>query len=162
MGTMLQGSDPTLDDFEQHEGCNEVLNVTRPDVVRAVHDAYFAAGVDASRPTPSGPTWRNLGEYDISDRSASSPGPPPGSPGRPPTLVAPPTSRASCSAASGPGTKLPYAWARGVRPLRDAYQEQVAAMVGGGVDAVLIETAQDLLQAKAAVVGRRARPRGRR
>ncbi|WP_372444478.1 homocysteine S-methyltransferase family protein, partial [Sphaerisporangium melleum] len=36
MGTMLQSYDPTLDDFDGHEGCNEVLNVTRPDIVRAV------------------------------------------------------------------------------------------------------------------------------
>ena len=46
MGTMLQAADPTLDDFEGHEGCNEILNVSRPDIVRAVHDAYFAVGVD--------------------------------------------------------------------------------------------------------------------
>ncbi|MDT7544257.1 MAG: 5-methyltetrahydrofolate--homocysteine methyltransferase, partial [Actinomycetota bacterium] len=44
MGTMLQAHDLTLEDFEGHEGCNEVLNVTRPDVVRSVHDAYFEAG----------------------------------------------------------------------------------------------------------------------
>ncbi|MFC7388497.1 homocysteine S-methyltransferase family protein, partial [Sphaerisporangium rhizosphaerae] len=46
MGTMLQDHEPTLDDFDGHEGCNEVLNVTRPDIVRGVHDAYFAVGVD--------------------------------------------------------------------------------------------------------------------
>ena len=39
MGTMLQEADPSLDDFEGHEGCNEILNVTRPDVVRGIHDA---------------------------------------------------------------------------------------------------------------------------
>ena len=47
MGTMLQAQEPTLDDFEGHEGCNEILNVTRPDIVRAVHEAYFDVGVDA-------------------------------------------------------------------------------------------------------------------
>jgi 5-methyltetrahydrofolate--homocysteine methyltransferase len=46
MGTMLQAQDPTLDDFQGYEGCNEVLNVTRPDIVRSVHDAYLAVGVD--------------------------------------------------------------------------------------------------------------------
>jgi 5-methyltetrahydrofolate--homocysteine methyltransferase len=46
MGTMLQASDATLDDFQGHEGCNEILNVTRPDVVRIVHDAYLSAGAD--------------------------------------------------------------------------------------------------------------------
>ncbi|MGW5029240.1 homocysteine S-methyltransferase family protein, partial [Streptomyces albidoflavus] len=46
MGTMLQAQDPTLDDFQQLEGCNEILNLTRPDIVTSVHDAYFAVGVD--------------------------------------------------------------------------------------------------------------------
>ena len=47
MGSMLQGIPLTLDDFEGHEGCNEVLNVTRPDVVTGIHDAYLAAGAEA-------------------------------------------------------------------------------------------------------------------
>ena len=68
MGTMLQAHDLTLDDFEGHEGCNEVLNVTRPDVVRAVHDAYFAVGVDAVETNTFGANFANLGEYGISDR----------------------------------------------------------------------------------------------
>ena len=42
MGTMLQAQDPTLEDFQNLEGCNEILNVTRPDIVRSVHEAYFA------------------------------------------------------------------------------------------------------------------------
>ncbi|MFD1120869.1 homocysteine S-methyltransferase family protein, partial [Sphaerisporangium aureirubrum] len=46
MGTMLQAFDPSLEDFEGLEGCNEVLNVTRPDVVAGVHDAYLSAGAD--------------------------------------------------------------------------------------------------------------------
>ena len=50
-GTMLQAHDLSLDDFEGHEGCNEILNVTRPDVVRSLHDAFFAAS-PAHSPTP--------------------------------------------------------------------------------------------------------------
>src|SRR6266545_5462712 len=46
MGTMLQAQDPTLEDFENLEGCNEILNLTRPDIVRSVHEAYFEVGVD--------------------------------------------------------------------------------------------------------------------
>ena len=49
MGTMLQAFDLGLDDFEGHEGCNEILNVTRPDVVRQVHEAYLEAGADLRR-----------------------------------------------------------------------------------------------------------------
>ena len=47
MGTMLQAADPSLEDFQGHEGCNEILNVSRPDVVRSVHDAYLEVVVDA-------------------------------------------------------------------------------------------------------------------
>ncbi|MGW0608738.1 homocysteine S-methyltransferase family protein, partial [Streptomyces sp. NPDC002640] len=46
MGTMLQAQDPTLEDFQDLEGCNEILNVTRPDIVRSVHEAYLEVGVD--------------------------------------------------------------------------------------------------------------------
>ncbi|MET8578795.1 homocysteine S-methyltransferase family protein, partial [Streptomyces sp. NPDC005012] len=46
MGTMLQAQDPSLEDFQDLEGCNEILNVTRPDIVRSVHEAYLEVGVD--------------------------------------------------------------------------------------------------------------------
>src|SRR5918996_4245245 len=68
MGTMLQAHDLSLDDFEGHEGCNEVLSATRPDVVRAVHDAYFAVGCDAVETNTFGANLANLGEYGIADR----------------------------------------------------------------------------------------------
>ena len=68
MGTMLQAHDLSLDDFEGHEGCNEVLNLTRPDVVRTVHDAYFEVGVDAVETNTFGANLANLAEYDIADR----------------------------------------------------------------------------------------------
>ena len=68
MGTMLQAAPLTLDDFEGHEGCNEILNVTRPDVVRGVHDAYFEVGVDAVETNTFGANLGNLGEYGIADR----------------------------------------------------------------------------------------------
>ena len=68
MGTMLQAHDLTLDDFEGHEGCNEILNVTRPDVVREIHDAYFQTGCDAVETNTFGANLPNLAEYGISDR----------------------------------------------------------------------------------------------
>src|SRR5512146_1672497 len=68
MGTMLQAADPSLEDFEGYEGCNEILNVTRPDIVRSVHDAYLAVGVDAIETNTFGANHANLGEYDIPDR----------------------------------------------------------------------------------------------
>src|SRR3954447_14866785 len=68
MGTMLQAHDLSLDDFEGLEGCNEILNVTRPDVVRAIHDAYFQTGCDAVETNTFGANLANLAEYDIADR----------------------------------------------------------------------------------------------
>src|SRR5262245_60702733 len=68
MGTMLQAAGPSLDDFEGHEGCNEVLNVTRPDIVRGVHEAYFAAGSDCVETNTFGANLANLGEYGITER----------------------------------------------------------------------------------------------
>src|SRR3954467_3309591 len=68
MGTMLQAAEPTLDDFQGHEGCNEILNVTRPDVVRSVHDAYLAVGVDCIETNTFGANLGNLGEHGIESR----------------------------------------------------------------------------------------------
>jgi len=68
MGTMLQGCDLTLQDFQDLEGCNEILNVTRPDVVRKIHDESFDAGADTVETNTFGANWANLAEYDIADR----------------------------------------------------------------------------------------------
>src|SRR5262245_25872848 len=68
MGTMLQAAGPTLDDVENHEGCNEILNVTRPDIVRAVHEAYLDAGVDCVETNTFGANLGSLGEYGITER----------------------------------------------------------------------------------------------
>ena len=64
---MLQRYDLTLEDFEQLEGCNEILNVTRPDIVRAIHDAYFEVGVDAVE-TNTFVNFSALSEYGIAAR----------------------------------------------------------------------------------------------
>jgi 5-methyltetrahydrofolate--homocysteine methyltransferase len=153
MGTMLQAADLTLDDFEGLEGCNEVLNATRPDVVRGVHDAYFAAGSDAVETNTFGANWANLGEYGIVGRIrelaqrgaalAKEVASGWSTPDRPRWVLG----------SVGPGTKLPTLGHVHYAVLRDAYQEQVAGMLEGGADAVIVETCQDLLQAKSAILG---------
>ncbi len=155
-GTMLQSHDLTLDDFEGHEGCNEVLNATRPDIVRSLHDAYFAVGVDAVETNTFGTNLANLGEYGIEHRIREL--------ARAGAQIAADAAREWSSAdhpryvlgSIGPGTKLPTLGHAPFAALRDAYTEQVLGMLEGGVDAVLIETSQDLLQAKAAVLGSHA------
>ncbi len=153
MGTMLQAADLSLDDFEGHEGCNEILNVTRPDVVRGVHEAYFAVGTDAVETNTFGANYANLAEYGIEERIyelaeagarlAAEVAHGWSTPDRPRWVIG----------SLGPGTKLPTLGHAPYTLLRDAYQQEVAGLLAGGVDAVLVETAQDLLQAKAAVIG---------
>ncbi|MDQ1286579.1 MAG: 5-methyltetrahydrofolate--homocysteine methyltransferase [Actinomycetota bacterium] len=155
MGTMLQAADPSLDDFQGHEGCNEILNVTRPDVVRGVHDAYLDVGVDCVETNTFGANHGNLGEYDQQHRIAEL--------AHAGAVIAREAADAHATperprfvlGSMGPGTKLPSLGHIDFATLRDTYHEQAAAMLDGGVDALLIETSQDLLQAKAAVVGAR-------
>jgi 5-methyltetrahydrofolate--homocysteine methyltransferase len=153
MGTMLQAADPSLDDFEGHEGCNEILNVTRPEVVREIHAAYFDAGVDCVETNTFGANLGNLGEYGIPERihelSVSG--------ARLAREVADSYSTEDrprwVIGSMGPGTKLPTLGHAPYAVLRDAYQANAAGLIEGGADALLIETTQDLLQAKSAIVG---------
>jgi len=155
MGTMLQSADPTLDDFAGYEGCNEILNVTRPDIVRGVHDAYLAAGADCVETNTFGANLGNLGEYDITHRirELSEAG------ARLAREVADGWSRPErpryVIGSIGPGTKLPTLGHTPYATLRDAYLENAAGLLAGGADALIVETCQDLLQAKAAVIGSR-------
>ncbi|APA99192.1 methionine synthase [Nocardia seriolae] len=155
MGTMLQAADLTLDDFRGLEGCNEILNETRPDVLRHIHRAYFEAGADAVETNTFGCNLPNLADYDIADRIrdlsergtrlarevADEMGP--SADGAPRYVLG----------SMGPGTKLPTLGHAPYVSLRDAYTEAALGMLDGGADAILIETCQDLLQVKAAVTG---------
>jgi len=156
MGTMLQAQEPTLADFQNHEGCNEILNITRPDIVASVHDAYLNAGVDAIETNTFGSNFANLAEYGIEDRIYEL------------ANAGAKIARACADKFSsennpkwvlgsiGPGTKLPTLGHTTYEILRDAYQSCAKGLIDGGADALLIETTQDLLQAKAAVNGGRA------
>jgi 5-methyltetrahydrofolate--homocysteine methyltransferase len=153
MGTMLQASDATIDDFAGYEGCNEILNVTRPDIVTGVHEAYLEAGADCVTTNSFGANLTNLGEYDIADRIgelsvasarlARAAADRWATPGQPRWVLG----------SMGPGTKLPTLGHITFRTLRDAYQANAEGLLRGGADALIIETCQDLLQAKAAIIG---------
>jgi len=157
MGTMIQGYEPTLEDYQQLEGCNEILNVTRPELIGEIHDAYFAVGVDAVETNTFGANWSNLSDYDIEDRieELAAAG----------ARVA--RERAEAWQAQdgrmrwvlgsmGPGTKLPSLGHTTYANLRDTFAEQAQGLIEGGADAFLIETSQDLLQTKAAINGCKA------
>ena len=155
MGTMLQAQNPSLEDFENHEGCNEILNVTRPDIVKAVHEEYLKVGVDAIETNTFGANFANLAEYGIEDRiyELANAG----------AILARQVADQYSTAdkprwvlgSLGPGTKLPTLGHTSYEKLKLAYEEASKGLIDGGSDALLIETTQDLLQAKAAVNGAR-------
>lgn len=153
MGTMIQAANPTLEDFQGHEGCNEILNITRPELIAEIHRRYLDVGVDLIETNSFGANLANLGEYGIADRiyelsSASA---------RIAREVADSYPEQRWVLGSlGPGTKLPTLGHVTYQELRDAYETASRGLIDGGADALLIETTQDLLQAKAAVNGARA------
>ncbi|MEU4726852.1 methionine synthase [Streptomyces sp. NPDC023588] len=156
MGTMLQAQDPTMEDFQQLEGCNEVLNVTRPDIVRTVHEAYFSVGVDCVETNTFGANFAALAEYDIADRNfeLSQVG------ARIAREVADEFTASTGQqrwvlGSIGPGTKLPTLGHITYAKIRDAYQINAEGLLSGGADALLVETTQDLLQTKSSIIGAR-------
>ncbi|WP_290058940.1 methionine synthase [Amycolatopsis solani] len=153
MGTALQAHDLSLDDFAGLEGCNEILNVTRPDVVRSVHRGYLEAGADAVETNTFGANFANFAEYDITGRIfelaeagarlARETADEYATPDRPRFVLG----------SVGPGTKLPTLGHAPFTTLRDAYREEVRGLLAGGADAVIVETTQDILQTKASIIG---------
>lgn len=155
MGTMLQGRDLSLEeDFQNLEGCNEILNDTRPDVIADIHDAYFATGIDAVETNTFGANWSNLSDYGIDDRIEEL--------ARKGAKIARERAEAAGETdgrmrwvlgSMGPGTKLPSLGHTSYDYLKQTFALQAEGLIDGGADAFLIETSQDLLQTKAAVNG---------
>ena len=156
-GTTLQRAGLTEDDFggPDLEGCNELLNVTRPDVVAGMHDEFLSIGVDVIETNTFGGFAIPLAEYGIADRAYE-------------------LNRAAATIASsvaadhatvdrprwvagsiGPGTKLPSLGQITYRELVAAYEIQARGLLDGGSDLLIIETMYDLLTLKAAVAGSR-------
>ena len=153
MGTMLQNAGLSLDDYQGLEGCSEILCVSRPDVVRDIHAAYFEAGADAVETNSFGSSAIVLAEYDIADQVV------------PLNRLAAQLAREVAdgfqddgrprwvAGSIGPGTKLPTLGHTTYDVLAATYGDQAFGLLEGGADVLLIETCQDLLQVKAAVAG---------
>lgn len=153
MGTMIQEASPTLEEFQGHEGCNEILNVTRPDIISSIHAQYLKSGAEAIETNTFGANFANLAEYGIEDRIEEL------------AFAGAKLAREIADDFSGhgtqrwvlgsmgPGTKLPSLGHEKFSVLRDAYQQSAKGLIRGGADAILVETAQDLLQAKSAIIG---------
>jgi len=153
MGTNIQKRNPTLDDYWGKENCSEVLVLSRPDIIRDIHADFFRVGCDIVETNTFGGTGIVLGEFDLRDRVHEI------------NVKAAQLAREVAQQFStkdrprfvagsmGPTTKLPSLGHIGSDAMIEAYEEQALALIEGGVDVLLIETAQDLLQAKLATIG---------
>ena len=153
MGSRVQAL--TLDierDYWNQENCTEVLNLSRPDLVREIHRGYFEAGADMVETNTFGGQPITLGEFGLQDRAHEI------------NKVAAELAREAADSFAdgrhrwvvgsiGPGTKLPSLGNIAYDPLEAALATQSRGLIAGGVDAILIETCQDPLQIKAAVNG---------
>src|ERR1700745_1405601 len=153
MGTNIQLRNPSLDDYWGKENCSEVLVLSRPDIIKDIHAAFFSVGCDIVETNTFGGTKVVLGEFELGDRV------------REINVAAARLAREVASQFStkdkprfvagsmGPTPKLPSLGHIGFDEMAAAYEEQAAALIEGGVDVLLVETAQDLLQAKVGVYG---------
>ncbi len=153
MGSRVQAL--TLDverDYWGKENCTEVLNLSRPDLVREIHRGYFEAGADMVETNSFGGSPVTLAEFDLQDRTHEI------------NKVGAELAREAADSFAdrrhrwvvgsvGPGTKLPSLGNIAYDPLEAALARQCEGLIDGGVDAILIETCQDTLQIKAAVNG---------
>ncbi len=154
-GTWLQTQDLSLDDYggEANEGCTDILGVTRPDVIAALHTAYLEVGADVVETNTFGAFGVPLGEYDMAERSYEI--------ALANTLIArqvasdfsTPDRQRYVAGSLGPGTKSPSLGQIRFAALRDHYQVAGEAMLEGGIDLFILETHFDLLALKASVIG---------
>src|SRR6202171_6675380 len=152
MGTNIQTRNPSLDDYWGKENCSEVLVLSRPDIIREIHADFFNVGCDIVETDTFGGSRIVLAEFDLADqvreinvKAAQL--------AREVAQQFPTTGKPRFVAGSmGPTTKLPSLAHIGFDAMAAAYEEQAAALIEGGVDLLLIETCQDLLQAKIATV----------
>ncbi len=154
MGTSLQMQELTAEDFggAEYEGCNEYLVETKPESVDKVHRSFLAAGADVIETDTFGGTSLVLAEYDLSDRAYEL--------NKKAAMLArkaaddysTPEKPRFVAGSIGPGTKLPTLGHVDFDTLKNAYLEQVEGLYDGGVDLILIETCQDVLQIKAALI----------
>ena len=165
MGTTLQrmqlAGDLTVKDFEGRQGCNEILSLTRPDVVSGVHRSYLEVGCDVVETNTFGGSRPKLEEFELGARVAEV------------NEQAARIARAEADRAQrGDGRRRYVAGSLGpsgflpsssdpdlgrVSPaeLTEIFREQTVSLLRGGVDCIIAETAQDLLELRSQIFGAR-------
>ncbi|HOO76373.1 MAG TPA: homocysteine S-methyltransferase family protein [bacterium] len=154
MGTQIQATRIPERSWRGKRGCNEILNLTAPEVIRGIHAAYFAAGSDAVETNTFGASGLVLAEYGLAGQTREI--------NRAAALLAREAVRGASGKARyvlgslGPGTKLPSLGQVSFDELRESYLPQLEGLLEGGVDGIIVETCQDPLQIKAVLDAFRA------
>lgn len=147
-GTNLQEMTIPEAAWQGCEGCNELLNLTSAETIIALHESFLEAGAIVVETNTFGASSIVLAEYDLADRTTEI------------NRAAVANARVAIGSRTGryvagsvgPTTKLPSLSHISVDALAESLREQMLALVKAGVDALMIETCQDLLQVKTAVV----------
>jgi 5-methyltetrahydrofolate--homocysteine methyltransferase len=155
-GTLIQAETWDLErDFLGLENCSEILCATRPDFVRRIHRAYFEAGADCVETNSFGANKIVLAEFDLVERTYELNHAAAALAREVADEFSTPEWPRYVLGSMGPGTRLPSLGHTDFDTLEDSYYEQARGLLDGGVDALLLETNQDLLTMKAAICGAR-------
>ncbi|MFA5168313.1 MAG: methionine synthase [Candidatus Omnitrophota bacterium] len=152
LGTNLQTLNLTSQDFGGKDGCNEYLVVTKPDAIQSVHESFLKVGCDVIETNTFGSNRIVLAEYGLEDRVVELNEKAARLARELVQKYSTPDHPRFVMGSVGPGTKLPSLGHIGFNELKECYKEQYKGLIAGGVDGLLIETCQDLLQTKIAVI----------
>lgn len=156
MGTMLQRANLSAIDFggEEYDGCNENLNITRPDVIESIHEQYLQAGADIIETNTFGATKIVLDEYDLGAKAYEINKLAAEIAKKQAERYSTPSWPRFVAGSMGPTTKtLSVTGGTTFEELIESYEEQARGLIDGGVDLLLLETSQDLLNVKAGFIG---------
>ena len=154
MGTQTQGYDLDIEtDYMGCENCPDVLCMSRPDVIEEIHRGYFEAGADVVTTNTFGAAAHTLGEFDLYDRAEELAHAGAQIARRAADSYSTPGKPRYVAGSLGPGTKLITLGQISFDAMRNSYAHAARGLITGGVDCVLLETCQDLLQIKAAIAG---------